>query len=702
MAGSGAGHDDLGNAGDRRMAFQRWQVDRLAAAITILAGALLLFEVEPLIAKAILPWFGGSAQVWTSCLLFFQVALLIGYLYAHMLTTRIAPRWQWRIHAGLLAASLVFLPIVPAEHWKPTGGEDPLPQILGLLTTTIGLPFVLLSATSPLVQAWLARPVEGTVRPPYRLFALSNFGSMVALLSYPLLVEPYVPGHMQAIGWSMLYAGFAVTCSLTAWRYRGGTLAPRAKIDNPSWSMRVLWFFLAAVPSALLLAMTNFMLQNIAAIPLFWVVPLALYLASFILAFNSLKWFALPAWYVLFVLALGVALAATAGYFSDYGLLMLPVLSGVLFVFCCVSHGELSLARPEPKHLTEYYLIISTGGAAGGLFVAAVAPAVFNAPYELPILLPLTALIVLVAASRHYREWTITRQNLLAITGLLVIGISGWTMAKVVTTYPSTAVLLTRNFYGALKVQDTALTETNPVIVRRLINGSILHGIEVKEPRLRRTPLSYYARPSGIGRVIAEAGKRGAIRVGVIGQGIGTLAGYGRTGDTYRFYEINPAVDRIARDQFWYLATNPAHQSVVIGDGRLSLEREPPQDFDVLVIDAFLSDSIPLHLLTREAFSLYWRHLKPGGVLAVHVSNRYIALAPVVAQDAAARGLEAREIDIYNDLDHGVARSVWVLVTRRKELFRRGELANIQAVPIPAGLRPWTDDYSAIWSVLRF
>jgi hypothetical protein len=684
------------------MVLQRWQVDRLAAAATILAGALLLFEVEPLIAKAILPWFGGSAQVWTTCLLFFQAALLAGYLYAHVLTTRIAPRWQWRIHAGLLAVSLVFLPIIPAEHWKPMGGENPLPLILGLLTTTIGLPFVLLSATSPLVQAWLARPVDGTVRPPYRLFALSNFGSMVALLSYPVLVEPYVPGHLQAIGWSVLYAGFAVICSLTAWRYRDGTLAPREKTGRPSWGMRGLWFLLAAAPSGLLLAMTNFMLQNIAAIPLFWVVPLALYLASFILAFNNLKWFALPAWYLLFVLTLAVALAATAGYFSEYGLLMLPVLSGVLFVFCCVCHGELSLARPEPKHLTEYYLIISTGGAAGGLFVAAVAPTVFNAPYELPILLPLTALIVLTAATRHYRDWTATNPAVIALCGLLVVGISGGLMAQVAAAYRSDSVLLTRNFYGSLRVQDTALTETNRIVVRRLINGSILHGIEVKDPRLRRTPLSYYARPSGIGRVITELGKRGPITVGVIGQGVGTLAGYGRAGDTYRFYEINPAVDRIAHDLFWYLPTNPARQSVVIGDGRLSLEREPSQHFDVLAVDAFLSDSIPLHLLTREAFSLYWRHLKPDGVLAVHVSNRYIALAPVVAQDAAARGMTTRSIDIYNDLDHGVTRSVWVLVTRRKDLFQHGELANIPVEPVPQGLKPWTDDYSAIWSVLRF
>jgi hypothetical protein len=682
--------------------WKRSQVDRFAAAATILAGALLLFEVEPLIAKAILPWFGGSAQVWTTCLLFFQAALLAGYLYAHVLTTRVPPRLQWRIHAGLLAVSLIFLPIIPAEHWKPAGGEDPLFLILGLLTTTIGLPFMLLSATSPLVQAWLARPVDGEVKPPYRLFALSNFGSMLALLSYPVLVEPYVPAHLQAVGWSAIYAAFALLCALTAWRYRNGELEPRAKTGRPAWSNRLMWFFLAAAPSGLLLALTNFMLQNVAAIPLFWVVPLALYLASFILAFNNLEWFARPAWYVLFTLALVAALLAPTGTFSDFGLWSLPLLSGVLFIFCCVCHGELALAKPEPRHLTEYYLIISTGGAAGGLFVAAVAPSVFNGPYELLILIPLTALIVLVAAARHFDDWTEARPSILAIGGGAAVLGSAFMMAQTATSMVADSIVLKRNFYGALRVQDMVLTAANPVPVRRLINGSILHGIEVKAVPLRRVPLSYYSRPSGIGRLLTEAGKSGPIKVGVVGQGVGTLAAYGRAGDTYRFYEINPDVDRIAREQFWYLSSNPAHQSVVLGDGRLSLEREPPQGFDVLAIDAFLSDSIPLHLLTREAFSLYWRHLKPGGVLAVHVSNRYVDLAPVVAQDAAARGLQARVIDIYTDLDHGVTRSVWVLVSSRKALFQSGELANIPAVPVPSDLRPWTDDYSAVWSVLRF
>ena len=684
------------------MTAKPWPIDRLGAAATIFAGALLLFEVEPLIAKAILPWFGGSAQVWTTCLLFFQAALLGGYLYAHVLTTRVPPRWQWRIHAGLLALSLLVLPIIPAEHWKPQGGENPLWLILGLLTTTIGLPFVLLSATSPLVQAWLARPVDGKVQPPYRLFALSNFASMLALLSYPVAVEPYLTGRAQALGWSALYAGFAVLCAVMAWRHRSGELPRRAAADRPSWRHRLLWFFLAAAPSGLLLAMTNFMLQNVAAIPLFWVVPLALYLVSFILAFNTLKWFALPAWYVLFVLALGVALLAAAGNFTELGLLLLPLLSGVLFVFCCVCHGELSLAKPEPRHLTEYYLIISTGGAAGGLFVAALAPSLFDASYEFLILLPLTAAIVLVAAARHFRDWTELHAGVLAGCGLLVVAAATCLMGSTAHALQAGSVLLTRNFYGALRVQEAALSAADPVPVRRLVNGSILHGLELADPRQWREPLTYYARRSGIGRLLTAEGRNGPTKVGVIGLGVGTLAAYGRRGDIYRYYEINPAVEKIARDEFHYLATNPARQSVALGDARLSLEREPAQQFDVLVVDAFISDSIPLHLLTRQAFALYWHHLKPGGVLAVHVSNRYVDLAPVVAEAAAASGREARLIDIDNDMDHGVARSLWVLATSRTVLFRQPELTDAKPVPVPAGLKPWTDDYSAIWSVLRF
>ena len=675
--------------------------ERLLAAATILSGALLLFEVEPLIAKAILPWFGGSAQVWTTCLLFFQAALLGGYLYAHLLSSRVAPRWQWRVHAALLAVSLIFLPIIPAEHWKPVGGEDPLWLILGLLSSTIGLPFVLLSATSPLVQAWLARPVNGVVRPPYRLLALSNLGSMLALLAYPVLVEPYLAVRSQAVLWSLCYGGFTVLCAVTAWTYREGKAEPRLTTETLPWRQQLLWLGLAAAPSGLLLAMTNFMLQNVAAIPLFWIVPLALYLVSFVIAFNNPRWYALPHWYLVFVLAVGVLLLAVTGLFAQKSLVLLPVLAVCLFVLCYVCHSELALAKPEPRHLTQYYLLISTGGAVGGLFVAVIAPSLFNASYELSILAPFTILVVVLAAAQHYRAWTNINGRLLAICGATLVALALFVTGRMNLDLLSNSVLLTRNFYGALRVVDAGLDGTARTHTRQLVNGNILHGIERTEPAHWREPMSYYAPVSGIGRLLGEMGKDGPLHVGVIGLGVGTLAAYGRKGDDYRFYEINPAVEKIAAEEFWYLRTNPAHQSIVLGDGRLALEREKPQQFDVLVVDAFISDSIPMHLLTKEAFALYWRHLKPNGVLAVHVSNRFVNLAPIAAQAALASGKTVRIVDTETQLARGVAHSEWLLATGRVALFERPALSPAKPVAIPRTLRPWSDDHSSIWSVLR-
>src|SRR5882672_128824 len=369
------------------------------AALTIFCGAFFLFQVEPLIAKAILPWFGGSAQVWTTCLLFFQAALLAGYLYAHLLSVRVRPQWQIRVHVGLLLLSLALLPIFPAERWKPVGGENPLFLILGLLGATIGLPFVLLSATNPLIQSWLARAQHrsnGAVV-PYRLFALSNFGSMLALLSYPLLVEPNFSLNTQTWAWSIGYGGFVVLCTAAAWRYRPSEAAatngpPEAEGSAPSWSDRALWFALAAAPSALLLGLTNYMLQNIAAIPLFWIVPLALYLLSFIFAFGSLRWYWRPLWYELFAGAILAMIVAMSGYNTLHDFRFMPMFVIALLICCLVCHGELSALRPSARYLTHYYLTIATGGAAGGLFVAAVAPSVFNATYELAILVPATGL----------------------------------------------------------------------------------------------------------------------------------------------------------------------------------------------------------------------------------------------------------------------------------------------------------------------
>lgn len=678
------------------------------AAATIFLGAFFLFAVEPMIAKAILPWFGGSAQVWITCLVFFQIALLAGYLYAHLLTEHLDPQWQIRIHMGLLAVSLAFLPVIPSETWKPSGGSDPLPLILGLLTATIGLPFLLLSSTGPLVQCWLARAKQAEATPlgAYRLFALSNFGSMLALGAYPVLIEPGLAMGQQAWAWSAGYAVFVLFSMAVAWRFGGTGAVPSSaaivfEAEKPSWTERAIWFALSAAPSALLLTLTNYMLQNIAAIPLFWVIPLALYLVSFIFAFGSLSWYRRPLWYGLFfaaivAMALGMSNALPVGEMA-----MLPVFDGALFICCMVCHGELAALRPPPRHLTAYYLTISAGGAAGGLFVAVASPALFNANYELSILIPLTVLIAMLAASRNYRAWAGSSSGwtLLFSAVFLLCALAGF-MARYMILQVSGNVFMERNFYGALKVRDApALANSSPM--RLLLNGNINHGSQFSAPDRRAEPLTYFSHRSGVGIALDELGKDGPLRTGVIGLGAGTIAAYSRAGDTYRFYELNPAVESIAREQFWYLGDSAAEWNVVLGDARLSLEAEPSQQFDVLVVDAFLSDAIPMHLLTREAMTLYWQHLKSDGVLAVHVSNRYVGLEPVVANSAAEHGKTARLIRNAAVPEAGIFASDWVLVSSRPGFFDRDALKNAQPIAVSPGFRPWTDDYSNLWGVLR-
>jgi hypothetical protein len=670
------------------------------AGSTIFFGAFFLFEVEPLIAKAIIPWFGGSAQVWTTCLLFFQTGLLCGYLYAHLLAERVPPIWQVRIHIGLLVLSLAMLPIFPAEFWKPQGDENPLFMILGLLTATIGLPFFLLSATNPLVQSWLARSQS---KAPYQLFALSNFGSMLALLSYPLIVEPLLPLRVQVWTWSIGYALFVVLCSATAWRFRSGEQTTLVAATDtgvaPSWSEYGLWFGLAALPSAMLLAVTNFLLQNVAAIPLFWIVPLALYLASFIFAFGSLWWYWRPFWYLAAAAATMTMIVGMSGFTSLNDYQFLPLFTICLFVCCLVCHGEIASLRPPTRYLTAYYLIIAAGGAFGGLFVAAIAPLVFIANFELQIIVPLTAAAIVLAARWRYRESK--RAGLRDAVLMIALSIlSGATSYMAVFTYRDLqgSHLLGRNFYGALRVTD--LPPLVPGDERRLLlNGSINHGEQYLDPSKRKEAITYFSHASGLGVGLDELGKEGPLKVGVIGLGTGSIGAYCRPGDTYHFYEINPLVLRIAQSEFFYLRDCQPNPTVTMGDARLSLESEESQQFDFFAVDAFISDAIPVHLLTKEAFDLYWRHLKPDGVLAVHISNRYVDLAPIVATAAQANGKQVKIIANGADITQAVSAATWMLVTSRPGFFEKPALQNAFDPQIPQGFTGWTDDYSNLWRV---
>ncbi|MBI1789488.1 MAG: fused MFS/spermidine synthase [Acidobacteria bacterium] len=678
----------------------------LLYAATIFVSAFLLFQVQPVIAKIILPWFGGSAGVWTTCLLFFQMVLLGGYLYSHWTIRWLRPRRQALLHIALLAASLLLLPVAPNPSWKPAGDEDPTLRILGLLAATIGLPYFLLSTTGPLLQAWFARDPAMEGRTPYRLYALSNLGSMLALLSYPVLVEPFLATRWQALGWSGAFTLFIVLCGWTALRGRGHAALPEnaseTSTPRPDAGRMALWAGLAACASTLLLAVTNHLCQNVAAITFLWVLPLSLYLLSFILCFDSDGWYQRRLFLLMLAVALGsMAYALNADSENMPLKLAVPLFSIGMFVCCMVCHGELARLKPDPRHLTSFFLMISLGGALGGVFVGILAPRIFPGYWELPAGLAACALLILMLlhddpTSPFYQsvwkpEWLIAVALATALTGYLVYGIKGSLSATRVAV---------RNFYGGLLVSDSGEGED---ATRSLTHGTINHGEQYLAPSRRRRPTTYYGPRSGAGVAIAELASRGPEHVGVIGLGTGTLATYGRAGDRYRFYEINPLVIHLANSEFTFLRDCRAKLDVVLGDARLSLEREPVQGFDVLAVDAFSSDSIPVHLLTEEAFRLYFRHLKPGGVLAVHVSNKFLDLKPIVEQAAVALGKPARMVDTDDDEDDSaVFGSTWILLAGDDAFFARPPVKEaIHPLPHRPDLRIWTDDFSNLYRILK-
>ena len=664
-------------------------------AAVIALSSFLLFLVQPLIARLILPWFGGGAAVWTTCMLFFQSLLLAGYAYAHASSARLAPRPQALLHIALLAAATATLPIAPAERWQPAGDEEPVTAILLLLGAAVGLPYLLLSATSPLVQAWFARVRPGAN--PYRLFALSNFASLAALVGYPLAVEPWLSNGEQVAGWSWLFALFALLCAVLAWRSAvPDAAAAPCEAPAPGRAELLHWLALSATGSVMLLAVTNHVTQNVAAIPLLWLAPLTLYLLSFILAFEGRMYRSELFWAVCLAALLGMAwLLADADFQFD-----LPVQLGVflpgLFVACLFCHGELYRLRPAPRHLTAFYLTVSAGGALGGLLVAVVAPLAFDGYYELGLaMIAVAFLAAMRCASLHRVAGFASLAVLMAVSGAAIY--DGLRFAQDVR-------LASRNFYGVLRVKEYG-APGEASHLRRLMHGVIMHGEQYLHAERRGQPTSYYEHSSGIGAaLLARRARPGPMRVGVIGLGTGTLAAYGRPGDLFRFYEINPRVMRIAASDFTYLADSAARIELELGDARLSLGSEPPQGFDVLAVDAFSSDAIPVHLITREALALYLRHVRPDGIVAFHVSNRFLDLVPVVARLAAENGVHAAVVyEEGSDEDESRTQSDWVLVSRDPAALKGAEFEAVGAAPAEdrAELRTWTDDYSNLVQILK-
>ena len=665
-------------------------------------SAFLLFLVQPLIAKQILPWFGGSSAVWTTCMLFFQGALLLGYAYSDVSPRALGPRRQPKLHIVLALLALVVLPIIAPESWKPVGGEEPISRILMLLAVTIGLPYVLLSTTSPLIQSYFARLNPG--RDPYRLFALSNAASLIALVAYPVVIEPFVGTRMQAIGWSVLFAVFVLLVASLAWRVsRVNVELPDAQAAVDAEPLPVAsqlrWIAFSAAGSMLLLAVSNHITQNVASVPLLWLLPLTLYLLTFILTFDGTGWYKRHL-YVgpFFVMVTGMCFLLVDKDFQFDLIVQTSVFCVGLFVVCMMCHGELVLSKPAPQHLTRFYLLVSIGGALGALVVSVVAPLLFSTYLETAVALLVAALLFIpVAQAAHpFLQW---------IAVLLAIGVVG-TGAWFVKQEHNNAIEVTRNFYGVLKVKSYDDIGSENYLLR-LVHGAILHGEQYPHDKWRYQPTTYYTPTSGFGRAVNAEREMAPQtnrkqRIGMIGLGVGTVGAYCREGDICRIYEINAEVERLARKHFTYLADSKAKTDVIIGDARLSLEREASNQFNVLAVDAFSGDSIPMHLITQEAVRGFMGHVASNGILAYHVSNRFLNLPPVLAEIADLEKLVGVVVEDPAQKDNTLhSSSTWVLLARNTDALKGiGDAGT--PLERTAGAPLWTDDFNNLLSVVKW
>ena len=890
-------------------------------AVTIFVSAFLLFQVQPLIGRFILPWFGGGPSIWTSCMLFFQILLLGGYLYAHLISVKLKPRTQVMTHLSLLAVSLVFLPIAPSDSWKPVADQSPLLQILLLLLATVGGPYFMLSSTGPLMQKWFSQSSPG--QSPWRLYALSNIGSLLALLSYPFVFEPWLALRQQVWSWSVVYGAYVVLATWCGIRYlqhqrmaattslstaenidsTAASSAEDARTKRPGMGTMLLWLGLAACSSAMLLATTNQLCIDVATVPFLWVLPLSLYLISFIICFDSPQWYDRRAFGLLLL-----ACSPVACWVIDEGAdvnisKQVAIYATILFACCMTCHGELVSCKPHARYLTLFYVLISAGGALGGVFVAIVAPYTFHGYWEYHIGLVACCVVTLIAwcakriwlgtPSAAFWIWAlITAGNvalvayyvyapledvidatdetivfgvygLMQFVGLIMtgalerrwkglialwsvlsavlcawfVGYGTWQFAGAMSTirtviigsaivspiaataflwfshwidqrwehtafsrfylpgilYPLVAgvcagllyfdkikdwqavsfatttgaallmewsargfrgkdraslgfwfwvpaitlilflsnrlavivesenvvnqnkqtVYTSRNFYGVLRVQKESSEEDEDFIAPKysLTHGQIKHGFQFIDEYWKTQPTTYYGRESGVGIAIQmsrdrqdESDKR-PLRVGVVGLGTGTIAAYGEKGDTFRFYDINPDVAALSDKFFTYLHDSPARTEIIIGDARIMMEREiaagQSQQFDILAIDAFSSDAIPVHLLTSECGDIYRQQLRPGGILAVHISNRFLDLNPVSRGLAEHLGWSAYQIENSEDDLAGVFSSTWILLTSDAELGSDPAfLKSVTPWKDDEKILHWTDDYSGLWQVL--
>jgi len=720
--------------------------------LAALTSAFLIFWVEPLFAKLVLPLLGGSPAVWNTCLMFFQALLLLGYLYAHASSRYLPPRRQIILHAALVALCFIQLPLALPEGWVPPGTGNVIPSLISVLTVSLGAPFFVLTATAPLLQKWLAS-ARDPVRNPYVLYAASNAGSFLGLLAFPLLLEPRLRLSDQTRFWTWAYVlAFAliVACGAAIWRRLPDGRAraePEVEPDvpKPVWRQRLLWVVLAFVPSSLLLGVTTYLSADIAATPLLWVIPLALYLLTFVIVFsNSGRILTATAASAHAILVTALALIffwqVSIGFQRGYALHL-----GVFAFTTLVLHGRLAASRPHPVHLTEFYLWMAFGGALGGAFTALVVPLVFDSTRDYLMMVVVACFLrptFRLARPRHRLEvrniaivilpamflllasrYDLETHTLLGVSSLwLICFVAGVIVVSLMTNalrfglaiaaiavsghflQTTRAVIYAdRSFFGVYRVANAS----GPA--RMLYHGTTIHGAQFTERARRLTPITYYHPAGPVGDVFRElAPSLEGTEIGIVGLGTGSILCYSRPGERWTFYEIDPKIEEIARDQrfFTYLSDCEVDPAIVFGDARLTLAREPAGKYSLIVVDAFSSDAIPVHLLTREAIQTYFRALHESGVLMIHISNRRLDLEPVVADLALDAGLEARVrnhavSEARQDTEYDYE-SDWVIMARRLEDF--GPLAADTAwVELEPSFRkrPWTDDYSNILSVIR-
>lgn len=685
---------------------------------SVFVSAFLIFLIQPIISKTILPWFGGGASVWTTCMLFFQFFLLVGYLYAFALTKILGVRSQLVVHFVLLLLSLFLLPHSIADIQNVQISGTPTWAVLKVLFFGLGFPYLILSANTPLMQHWFTTESNGAQ--PYRLYAISNVGSFLALISYPILIEPFMPLDWQVKSWSFIYWLFVF---LVGWIFvvvvkqnsnDRPTNSEQIVIPNVGLFRLILWFTLAALGVVMLVSTTNALTQNVPPVPFLWLAPLAIYLLTYVVAFSNLGIYVRKIWLPLFMLLSFVALFIyfIGGQFDIITQLMIYLT--ILLCGCMICHGELNSLKPQYGNTTLFYLVISAGGVGGSVLVSFVAKNLFDVFVEFP--LSVFGVLVLATASLWWSKNNSEELNKAKVTdvagkrqlSLLAIG-NGvvalvWLLAfaKLNHLYQQYDIANARNFYGILSVKDIQQGQVNE---RRLIDGTTSHGSQSLPLSNSAVPLSYYRPGTGVQLIIEELSGDNELQVGIIGLGVGALAAYGRPGDHYTFYELNPLVSDFANKYFSYLHSSQAEVEIRLGDARVSLQKEldlqQQNSFDLLVIDAFSGDLIPTHLMTHEAFLLYQQHIQKQGVLALHISNRHLSLLPVVLQHSESLNMQVMLFDTPGGGKEHDAQ--WVVLTNNTQLIQSPNLVSKQTPIIKEQYRKvlWTDDYSSLLAILK-